>query len=296
MNGLDKLRDIGLEELFKKTHIQKTHIQALLHESFDEFTAIQFVGFISILEREYNLDLSQLKEKGLKYIEEHNSSPEPQSIMCKEDKKEPKSKVPYIVGAVFILLTLIYLNEERKSQQVQIVVPKVKKIPTKIYVENEEEKQKSVEEDIVKKEEKVTEENIINNIKKREKVVKKEEKKVTKPVHIPKPKPTPKKEPKPVSKNLSGHILKINTKQRLWIGYIELPSHKKHTKIFKGELNLDTSKTWLIVTAHGFLSIDVDKNHKKYRTKSILRFLYKNHKLEKIDVATFKKLNKGKKW
>lgn len=49
--GFEKLGTIGAQKINEKTHISKYHVQALLHNNFDDMTKIQFLGFVSILER-----------------------------------------------------------------------------------------------------------------------------------------------------------------------------------------------------------------------------------------------------
>ncbi len=281
MNGLDKLRDIGLQELYRTTHIPQTHLQALLHESFDEFTTVQFLGFISILEREYNLDLSYLKEKGLKYIEENNIVQEPKQDDYKEPIKKPNQKIIYIVIAVILSILLFIISQSSSDEEKNIKIPKITKIPTKIYVENEFEKQEIVEENQTLQPKKV-------DIKEKPKT----KQKVEQPKQVQKT-VVAKKEKKDTP---TKHTLKIITKQKLWLGYIELPSHKHHSRFLKGTLELNTSKDWLILTAHGYMSIDVDNNITKFREKKRMRFLYKDNQLKQISLKEFKKLNKGKAW
>ena len=66
-DGLNKLRGIGAQKIHELTHIARQHVQAVLHETFDDMNKIQFLGFVSILEREYGVDLSDLKAKGQEF-------------------------------------------------------------------------------------------------------------------------------------------------------------------------------------------------------------------------------------
>ena len=71
-DGLQRLKEIGAQKIYEDTHIPVEHIQAILHESFDGLSKIHFIGFISILQREYNIDLSELKNAGVAYYDEKN--------------------------------------------------------------------------------------------------------------------------------------------------------------------------------------------------------------------------------
>ena len=62
MTGLEKLREIGTHKIFERTHIAKKFVEDILNENFSSMNRVQFAGFLSILEREYNLDLHELSE------------------------------------------------------------------------------------------------------------------------------------------------------------------------------------------------------------------------------------------
>ena len=73
-DGLQTLKDIGAQKIYEETHIPVEHVQAILYESFDGITKVHFMGFVSILQREYQVDLSALKEKGVAYYNEKTPS------------------------------------------------------------------------------------------------------------------------------------------------------------------------------------------------------------------------------
>lgn len=70
---LKKLKSLGAQKIHEDTHIALRYVQSVIYESFEGLTKVQFLGFISILEREYQLDLSLLKIKGLEYFEDDAS-------------------------------------------------------------------------------------------------------------------------------------------------------------------------------------------------------------------------------
>ena len=65
---IDRLQALGVQKLYEDTHIPVEHINSLLSENYEGFSKVQFVGFISILEREYNHEFSGMKAKGLEYF------------------------------------------------------------------------------------------------------------------------------------------------------------------------------------------------------------------------------------
>ena len=104
-DSISVLKELGVQKIHNDTHISKEYVQAIVYEAFDEVSSVQFNGFISILEREYDLDLSDLKSKGKAHFEEQNSK-------SKEEKKVfviPQKKKSY--GALyFTLVVLVFLS------------------------------------------------------------------------------------------------------------------------------------------------------------------------------------------
>ncbi|HHE05644.1 MAG TPA: hypothetical protein ENK90_00800 [Epsilonproteobacteria bacterium] len=70
----DILEENSVKAISKKTNISEDNIEALISENFAYLTKSKALGFISILERDFNLDLAKLKEKALEYYEAHDVS------------------------------------------------------------------------------------------------------------------------------------------------------------------------------------------------------------------------------
>ncbi len=294
--GLNKLKTIGAQKIHEKTHISTKHVQAILHESFEDINKLQFMGFVSILEREYNLKLDDLKSKGFKYFAELTPEPtENETVFVAPKKKKSYTKLYlFIVVLIFIAVALFSINSasllDNQTQNIEIedkkdsVIESAKKI---MVVENNQSKK---------------DDNISNDINKTVTplVVKESKKKVLEPKKV---EAKPEKEVKAEVKTKKAESLKtvksslvIKPKTKVWMGYIDLKTHKKHQTVFKNSFKFDTKKDWIIVFGHGYLNIDVDGKIKKYNTKSNLRFSYKNGKFKKIDLKEFRALNRGKTW
>ena len=65
MDGFNKLQELGSKAITAATHIPIAHVESILNKEFDTFQKPQFFGFLSILEREYKIDLSALKQEYL---------------------------------------------------------------------------------------------------------------------------------------------------------------------------------------------------------------------------------------
>jgi len=114
-DGLNVLKELGAQRIHKDTHISKEYVQAIIHENFDGLNSVQFIGFISILEREYNVDLAELKAKGVLYFEEMTPiDAEPKKVFVAPKRKISYAKVYFTLGVViflsFVYYTYIYLS------------------------------------------------------------------------------------------------------------------------------------------------------------------------------------------
>ncbi|MBN2782493.1 MAG: hypothetical protein JXQ66_04575, partial [Campylobacterales bacterium] len=115
-SDLEKLREIGAQKIFEQTHITKEHVQAILHKSFEGLNKVQFNGFISILEREYQVDLKDVKEAASSFYNQQNGlfdTNKEQNGVFVTPEKEKKSSAIYIIFSVLIIsLAILYFNFE----------------------------------------------------------------------------------------------------------------------------------------------------------------------------------------
>jgi len=63
------LENNTLRDMSIKTNIAEKNIEAIINNEFDKIRKTNAIGFISIIEREYNADLSELKKQALEYYE-----------------------------------------------------------------------------------------------------------------------------------------------------------------------------------------------------------------------------------
>ena len=264
--GLDKLKLIGAQKIHEATHLTKKHVGSILNESFEGMNKVQFVGFISILEREYDVDLSELQSLGLEYFTDQDVDETITQNHVFVTPKKKRNLVPIYIGIVviiFIVVTIFSLlssSSGTKTQNTQL-----KELHDKTISSAE----KIIETTTVD----ANNSTIDNNITKKEPIKELEEK--TKVV---------------------TRSLKVKPKSKVWMGYIDLKTYKKQQKVFKDEFTMDTNKDWIIVFGHGHLDMIVDGKVMKYSDRNNLRFLYKDGKLTKITLKEFMSLNRGKKW
>ena len=261
--GLDKLKEIGSQKIHVATHLSREHVQALLHGSFENINKVQFFGFVSILEREYNVELEELKEQGSEYYSSlKESSADTATNVFVTPKKKKDYTVVYITIVIVIFLGVTIFSLFSSTIKVQDI--KIQELNNSA-IESAQEKMESD----------VLDENIS--------------------VEINSTKIEIKEIIKPVEKKIERSLI-VAPKSKVWMGFIDVKTNKHYQKIFKDKYTMDITKEWIIVFGHGHLNMVLNGEIQKYAHKNNLRFHYKDGTLKKISFEEFKKLNNGKKW
>jgi len=274
-NTLETLRELGAQKIHTQTHISKAFIQAILHETFDGLNHVQFVGFISILEREYDADLSELKSQGLAHFSLSEDTQEVKKVFVVPKKKKSYGGVYLSLGILVVASFIYYVFFYLVTQSPIVETIDNSKIETahKNLTQTLEIKNISVDENETKSIhalEVATEEKIVEEVKVEEVAIVEEVK--------------------------VENTLKIVPKNRIWAGYINIKTNQKYQKVFKNDFSFDTTKNWLLLFGAGTVKLEVDGKAKKYSSKQNMRFKYIDGKLTKITLTEFKSLNKGSKW
>jgi len=263
-SGIRQLENIGVQKIHEQTHISKLHVQALLHDSFEGMTKIQFLGFISILERDYGIELEDLRAKGLEFFQDSTIDENKSGIFVLPKKKKSYTKiyitvVVIVFVAVAVYMNLLSLNGVANTKQVidNSVIDDAKE---SIIIAQEREDLNSSIVDI--------------NVTLKEPIKELIEQEIPDVVKS----------------------FKIIPKAKLWMGYIDLETYKKQQKLFRDEFMLDPDKEWLLSLGHGSVSFDVGGEKIEFKSKKNMRFIYRDGKLKEINFKEFKRLNRGNEW
>lgn len=264
--GYEKLKSIGAQKIHETTHITKKYIDAILNEDFEGMHKVQFLGFVSILEREYSVDLTQLKDKASHYFDEHKKDHNSEEDVKVFAQSKKINLTPVYIGlAAVIFISFLFFNKFFENQA-----------PVVVKVDNStiESAKNNIS---IKVENNATENNVTDNNETNISVVQ--------GIEV--------KDIEPEIKNIS---FKIIPKNRVWLGYIDLETHKKYQKTFSDEFELDPSKDWLFAFGHGYISFKINDEKKEYKIKKNVRFSYIDSELKEITLDEFKSLNKGDRW
>ncbi|MFT7880379.1 MAG: hypothetical protein ABXS91_08305 [Sulfurimonas sp.] len=103
----DILEEHSLKNISKKTNISEENIENLLEKRFDKIERVKTMGFLSILEREFNAELATLRSEAQAYYAEHDNLNQSIAIsgMLIEEKR---GKSKWLI--VIVLLLLAYAS------------------------------------------------------------------------------------------------------------------------------------------------------------------------------------------
>lgn len=279
---LKKLKNLGAQKIHEDTHIAFAHVQSVIHESFEDLEKIQFIGFISILEREYSINLSSLKEKGLVYFSEKSEREHPNTKIFVSPKKSKNFTWFYVSISILIFIFAVYYTTTQSAieeNENKIDNSAIENATTKIIPKLEKYEQEEQTAVVVSE---------IHSEKKETPIIKK----VPKIEVVSKAEVTTKIKVTDEAKELI-----ITPKSRVWIGYINKKTGKKRQTVTRNKIVLDASQTWLLSLGHTHVKIKIDdKNVKVHSSNKSMRFIYKNKILKSLTANEFKKLNKGRIW
>lgn len=325
--NFDKLKSIGIQKIHEVTHIPRVHIESLFNENFENMNSTQLSGFIYVLEREYMVDLSDLKKRSADYFQNNKATlkKENNTLLFRASKKKRNYTLIYIVSASSLFLLFAYFNMQPTENElsrvdnstiqnaknaISMAIDDKNKTEENSTLANKQqddsldltaqhvmmqnaaqplEELKSLN-SVEAAQEPLKEEPIKQEVIKTNTVEELNSSSITVKEDIQKSVQIPQQE---VIKSGSFKIIAINS---VWLGYIDLSNNKKYQKTFTGEFELDATKNWLLALGHGTVDIELNGVVTKYRKLTNIRFSYIESKLKEIDGEEFKTLNKGEKW
>ena len=294
MDGFKRLEEIGSKNISATTHIPIAHVENILSKSYASFQKPQFFGFLSILEREYKIDLSELKQEYLFTLAEKELPDESSFDIAEtgfklfENSSEilKNRKVIYGVGAVLSIALVLFLvslidfssSDSAKIEINNTAIDKAKKNLNIRPVEranveerlsdNTVESAEFGQEEQAEKEQNATDEKVVDQ----------------------------KKNTIADSEPMMPLYFRIVPKGKLWLGIINAETHRRRVETISKPLILDAEKSWLIVTGYGHLDMDCGDTTTKFREDKKLLILYENGICQIIDKEEFKARNRGKVW
>jgi len=269
--SIKRLQEIGAQKIHEQTHISLRYVEAILYESFEGMQKVQLMGFISILEREYGVDLSELKENANAFFQQQKeqlaTAVEPEYKKELLTSKEPfsldRKYIIYSIVAFFVLLIgVVLINSSTPLKE----TPSVQTIS----LENNETNQTTQ----TLKDQNTTVENSSTQ----------EENLTTMP------------EETSFAEEATVESLRIIPKKKVWVGWIDLETKKKKQTVTSKPIELDPKRRYLLTFGHGYIDIEVGDRLEEFKKSKAIKFLYEDGQLKEISKSEFKALNQGKLW
>jgi hypothetical protein len=262
----EDLQALGSEKIHEKTHISRDKLELLLAKSYDKIGRVQFMGFLSILEREYDINLNDTREEYDMYRDKHADLIIPKKSVILQAPSNAKQKwVVAAAAAIAILLGGGYVLQSFLSNEPSEDVMKLSSLAVEAIIEPAEAN--------VSAETNVTSET--------NQTVTGTELNTTNPA-------------------LAGaqplNSTTILPKYKVWVGMIDMSTGTKTQKITGEPIVVDTSKNWLIVLGHGMVEIDSKSGRQLLKEKNTVHLSIENGSIKQISQSEFLERNGGKNW
>ena len=255
----DDLQTLGTEKIHERTHISRDKVDLFLNKSYGEIARVQFMGYVSILEREYGLDLSDIKEEYNEFWHNHESYVTPKQSVILQSQKNSKPK--WVAAGVVVISALMAGGYFLQTKITAEPSEEVLNLTTSV-VEVVEENETNL---TVQNEMNTTAEVINHEVNGSETV-------------------------------LSEHSIRIHPKYKVWYGMIDLSSKEKVQNITKEPILIDSTKNWLIVLGHGKIEIETSSGKTQLSDKNTVHMLCENGVIKQITQGEFTERNGGKNW
>ncbi len=301
MSDFEKLRQMDIEEIHKKTYISPRVLQYLLDEDFKKIgSKTQALGFVKIIERELGMDLAELREKIDQFYGERLDY---DSAFVVQENGTGRSNIYLKIFVALLLLSVagyIYFDKLAPKQ-----TPKSEKITLE---ENESNASERSEEPLapmephakqaIKVDTNETASTTDTNLSAAVETNESEANLSSETIEINETtevNETAPKDEEPILESVNPAIT-IIPERKLWVGIIYLDNYKHHNIVTRKPIELNTSRDQLIVTGHSNFRLDIDGKEQNLTGAKKRRYIYRAGELEEIDLATFKRYNKGKAW
>jgi hypothetical protein len=255
----EDLQALGTEKIHERTHISRDKVDRLLNKSYGEIARVQFMGYLSILEREYGLDLSLIKEEYTEYWRAHEPYiPPKQSVILQSSKN---SKPKWIAAGAVVILALMaggyFLQSEIASEPREEVLH----LTTSVV--------------------EVVEDNETN---------------LTVHAEMNATVPAINHEVNASDTLPTAHTIVIHPKYKVWYGMIDLSSKEKVQNITKEPIVIDSTKNWLIVLGHGKIKIETSSGKTELSDSNTVHMLCEKGVIKQITYQEFTERNGGNNW
>ena len=117
------LKEDNIELISEKTKISKFNLEAISAAEFDKLRKVKSLGFISILEREYKVELTALREQALEYYDKNSEIQKVTLTAPKNEEKSGSSKWFKFFILIVIAYTVWYFFTQFDKNMLTNLIP-----------------------------------------------------------------------------------------------------------------------------------------------------------------------------
>ena len=311
MNELENLKEIGIKEISRKTHIEPTFLQYIFDKNFEKLSRLNIRGYAKILQREYGVDLSELLAEYDAFMQENTPDESNKTVVSPKIASYTPDDITnqrqgggsgfffwivilaiigggayYFDAYKYVQNFIATLNEDNTSVSYSqsSIVNEVKKniIDTNVTISQNTPK-------------------IDANASSMKISAPAEQNVTVSPASVDQNalKPSMAAQPAPkveqnVTKPLNEAI--ITPKQRVWIGIINLENGQKTSSDTSKSVNINLDQRQLVVCGNGNIELKIGDKVTKYNPSRPARFLVENGDMKFLTYDEFVEMNKGKSW
>ncbi|WP_460179446.1 helix-turn-helix domain-containing protein [Campylobacter concisus] len=310
MSELENLKEIGIKEISRKTHIEPTFLQYIFDKNFEKLSRLNIRGYAKILQREYGVDLSELLAEYDAFMQENTPDESNKTVVSPKIASYTPDDITnqrqgggsgfffwivilaiisggayYFDAYKYVQNFIATLNEDNTSVSYSqsSIVNEVKKniIDTNVTITQNTPKIEANASSV--KISAPAEQNTSANVSNLEQNTPK----------IEAAQPAPKVEQN-VTKPLNEAV--ITPKQRVWIGIINLENGQKTSSDTSKSVNINLDQRQLVVCGNGNIELKIGDKVTKYNPSRPARFLVENGDMKFLTYDEFVEMNKGKSW
>ena len=310
MSELENLKEIGIKEISRKTHIEPTFLQYIFDKNFEKLSRLNIRGYAKILQREYGVDLSELLAEYDVFMQENTPDESNKTVVSPKIASYTPDDITnqrqgggsgfffwiiilaiigggayYFDAYKYVQNFIATLNEDNTSVSYSqsSIVNEVKKniIDTNVTITQNAPKIEANASSV--KISAPAEQNLSANVSNLEQPAIRQE-----PAQ-----PAPKVEEN-LTKPLNEAI--IMPKQKVWIGIINLENGQKISSDTSKDVSINLDQRQLVVCGNGNIEVKIGDKVTKYNPSRPARFLVENGEMKFVSYDEFVELNKGKSW
>ncbi len=316
-NDIKVLKQIGLQEVCKKTHIEVKQLEYMINNQYEKLNKINTIGFVKIISREYKIDLSDWLEGFYEYWYDNKAEEDAkkEKIFVRAKSERSYKRIVWFILLIFLISGFVAIFSIFKIDiDIASLINKTKIDVQIAGYQSAPVVQEAAKSLGVKVEERVVENNSSNvtvesvivpidfnasqkidtnksmNIEGNDSV---ETAIVAQQISLPlneEKNSTTAVEQMPVTQAMIIPIRKV------WVGIIFMDDFSRKITSNENNITINLAKRQLIKTGNGFFRLAYDGNVEDFTDQGSTRFLVEKGSIKRISEEMFIQLNKGKNW